>query len=126
MQDPKYEVLADDYTEFIDATGHHKLFRIRALRAIPAYNVKAGDTGGFVEAEKNLSHDGNCWILGDAKAFESALVLDDALLFGWAQLSGQARLCGDAQEGYEHICGNEVVGTPKPTSRPPDPNPFRP
>ncbi|MBB4077294.1 hypothetical protein GGR08_001625, partial [Bartonella fuyuanensis] len=24
-------------------------------------DIKAGDLGGFIEKEVNLSHDGNCW-----------------------------------------------------------------
>lgn len=39
------------------------LYRIKALREFS--NVKAGDLGGFVESESNLSHDGylNFWCL---------------------------------------------------------------
>ena len=35
-------------------------YRIVALRDFG--DVKAGDLGGFVEFESNLSHDGDCWI----------------------------------------------------------------
>ena len=41
-----------------------KLFRIKAL--IEFGNVKAGELGGFVEKEENLSHDGNAWVCGNA------------------------------------------------------------
>lgn len=34
------------------------LYRIKALRDIPNI-VKAGELGGYIESEKNLSHDGN-------------------------------------------------------------------
>ncbi len=40
------------------------LSRIKALRGFR--NVKAGDLGGWVESELNLSHEGNCWIYNDA------------------------------------------------------------
>jgi len=33
----------------------HTLHRIRALRDIPRYDVKAGDLGGYIESEANLS-----------------------------------------------------------------------
>ena len=36
------------------------LHRIRALKDFG--NVKAGDLGGWVEHEGNLSQDGDCWI----------------------------------------------------------------
>lgn len=41
------------------------LRRIRALRDFG--DVKAGDLGGFVESEKNLSHGGCCWVFGNAR-----------------------------------------------------------
>ena len=44
----KYEMIPDE-------SG---LYRIRALIDIPAYGVEAGDLGGFIEKEDNLSHDG--------------------------------------------------------------------
>ena len=46
-----------------------KLRRIRALRDIPRYNVKAGDLGGWVESEKNLSQEGDCWVGGNARVY---------------------------------------------------------
>lgn len=42
-----------------------KLFRIKAL--IDFSDVKAGDLGGYIEKEENLSHCSNCWVYGDAK-----------------------------------------------------------
>lgn len=42
-----------------------RFFRIRALRDFS--NVKAGDVGGFVTSEKNLSHKGDCWVSGNAR-----------------------------------------------------------
>ena len=53
----KYE-LTDD----IRVLGFAALHRIRALRSFG--NVKAGDVGGWVEREANLSHDGDCWVRG--------------------------------------------------------------
>ena len=41
-----------------------KLFRIKAL--VDFGNVKAGDLGGYIEKEKNLSHNGNAWVFGNA------------------------------------------------------------
>ena len=41
-----------------------KLFQIKAL--VSFGNVKAGDLGGYVEKENNLSHDGDAWVYGDA------------------------------------------------------------
>lgn len=50
-----------------------RVFQIRALIDIPEINVKAGDFGGYVQKESNLSHSGNCWIFsGDV--FGSAFI----------------------------------------------------
>ena len=43
--------------EFIVDISGVKLFRIKAL--IEFGNVKAGDLGGYIEKEENLSHMGN-------------------------------------------------------------------
>ena len=50
--------------EFVTNIFEKKLFRIRALVAFG--NVEAGELGGYVEKEENLSDDGNAWVSGDA------------------------------------------------------------
>ena len=44
-----------------------KFFRIKALVNIERYGVKAGDLGGWIEKEDNLSQSGNAWVSGNAK-----------------------------------------------------------
>ena len=39
--------------------------RIRTLRLFG--NIKAGDLGGFIENERNLSHTGSAWVRGEAQ-----------------------------------------------------------
>ena len=68
----KYE-LTDETQEWNGRTLH----RIRALADFG--DVKAGELGGWIEKEENLSHNGNAWVYGDA----------------W--VCGDARVCGDAQ-----------------------------
>ena len=55
-----------------------KFFRIKALVNIERYGVKAGDLGGWVEKEDNLSQSGNAWVSGDAKVYGNAEVSGDA------------------------------------------------
>jgi len=87
------------------------LYRICALRSFS--DVKKGDIGGFVESEKNLSHDGNCWIYDSAKAIEHSRVHGDAKIhdhvllkgivrvYGCAQISGNCTIsCGDISDIY--------------------------
>ena len=70
-------------------TGEVKLWLGRTLHQIRATvafgDVKAGDVGGWIEKEENLSQDGNAWVYGDAQ------------VYGGARVSGNAWVCGDAR-----------------------------
>ena len=55
----KYEILKDEFIEF----NGRKLYRIKALKDFR--NVKEGEFGGYLESERNLSHEGNAWVSGD-------------------------------------------------------------
>ena len=107
-------------SEFIVDISGVKLFRIKAL--IEFGNVKAGDLGGYIEKEENLSHMGNAWVSGnaqvsgDARVSGNARVSGDARVFGnaWvfgdARVSGNARVSGDAQVfGDARVSGNAQV-----------------
>ena len=61
-----------------------KFFRIKALVNIERYGVKAGDLGGWVEKEDNLSQSGNAWVSGNAE------VSGNACVSGNAEVSGNA------------------------------------
>lgn len=56
----------------------HTLYRIRALKDFAG--VRAGELGGYVEHEHNLSQYGNCWITTDSAVFNLAYVGDNALV----------------------------------------------
>ena len=92
--------------EITDIT-HEKypfLHRIRALRDIGS-EVKAGDLGGFVESESNLSAEAgdDAWIFGDAIAAgegyvdESSVLRDRAIVCGHAYVSKGAEMSGDSR-----------------------------
>ena len=88
----KYELLKDD-TKIVNGKT---LYRIRALVAI-SLTVAAGDLGGYVESEKNLSHDGNAWVSGDARVSGDAEVYGNAWVSGDAEVYGDAWVSGDAR-----------------------------
>ena len=81
------------------------LYRIKSL--IDFEDVKAGDLGGYVEKEENLSQYGDAWAFDDAQVYGNALVRGnsrvhgDALVCDNARVVGNARLSGDA--GYIHL-----------------------
>ena len=93
----KYELTNETKT----LAGGTVLHRIRALRDIPRFGVKAGELGGFVEGENNLSQDGDAWVSGDAE------VSGDAWVFGKAKVYGNAWVSGDAEiYGNANVSGN--------------------
>ena len=103
------------------------LHRIRALRDIGS-EVKAGDLGGFVEAEWNLSYeDSGSWIFDDAIAANTAYVCEDAslreqaiacgnsairqgaVLSGHARVEDTACVSGALVEGYARVSSRGII-----------------
>ena len=82
--------LTDETIKF----GGGELHRIEALRDF--WRVKKGDKGGFVQSEKNLSHDGDCLIFGDAMIYGSAKVYDNSKVLDNAKVYDNAKVFGDA------------------------------
>lgn len=87
----KYEMLHEDKIEM----GSHTLYRIRALKDFG--NVKAGDIGGYIEKEANLSQEGICWIYDNAKVCGNAKVYGSVRVYGNAWVYGSAWVCGNAE-----------------------------
>ena len=79
----KYEItnIAHPYNQ--------ELRRIRALVAISAMSVVPGDLGGYVETEKNLSHEGNAWVSGDAQVCGDARVSGDASIMWISRIGSE-------------------------------------
>ena len=95
-------------TEFITNMFGKKLFRIKAL--VEFGNVKAGELGGYVEKEENVSQDGNAWVSGDAEVSGDARVSGNAEVSGNAWVSGNAEVYGDAWvSGNAWVYGNARV-----------------
>lgn len=78
------------------------VYRIQALRDFG--DVKAGELGGYVESEDNLSHSGTCWVYGNAVACCDAVVIDGAALTGRAAAGQSANVSGAAA-----VSGNVIV-----------------
>jgi len=101
----KYELLQNDTKQILGKT----LYRVKALIAIGLY-VSAGDLGGYVEKENNLSISGNAWVSGNALVSGDALVSGNALVSGDALVSGNASVSGNALVyGNASISGNALV-----------------
>ena len=78
------------------------LHRIKAL--IDFGDVKAGEWGGYVEKETNLSQYGGAWVYTHAQVYGNAQVFGQALVYGNAQVFGNARIFD-----YARIFGNALV-----------------
>ena len=118
----KYK-LTDETKRLWDIT----LYRIEALQDFG--NVKAGDKGGWIESEENLSQEDTCWVYGNAEVFDSARVIgsaqvfDTARVFDTAEVYGRAQVYGDARVyknsavhedaqvyGYAQVYGGGQIG----------------
>ena len=93
--------------------GGVELHRIRAVRDFTLCNgvtVRAGELGGWLEYDGNLSHLGSAWVSGDARVYGSARVCCDAKVYGSARVCGDAWLCGDASVyGDAEVYGSASV-----------------
>ena len=87
----KYE-MTSNYKIFLGK----KLFQIRALVDL-CNGVKAGELGGYIEKEENLSQSGNAWVGGNSLVTNNALVTDNARVTGDARVTDNARVTGDAR-----------------------------
>ena len=114
---PKYKLVESSKKEYSTGYGSKFMYRIEALRDFS--NVKKEDIGGWVAKESNLSHEGDCWVYGNARVFKNAKVsgnakvadeatlhnssqvFDDVIVYGEALLSGNSKVYGTAR-----VCGN--------------------
>lgn len=100
----KKYVLTDEVIDFYGRTLH----RIEAVRDFG--NVKAGDKGGFIESEDNLSHEGNAWVYNDAKVCQRAVVKENAKVKHDALVMERAVIRGNAiVGGKSEVSGNAVI-----------------
>ena len=84
----KYEMIKEDSITIDGFT----LFRIRALKDF--FVVKAGETGGYIENEDCLSHEGDCWVFDDAKVYNTGKVIEGGCAFGNAVVTHGSKVKG--------------------------------
>lgn len=100
-QTKKYELT----TETMEHKGR-TLHRIRSL--LNFEYVKAGDLGGWIEYEDNLSHDGDCWVYDEAKVFGGAKVFGDAKISASVEVCGKVNIYGETEiSGEARIYGED-------------------
>ena len=90
--------------------GGKILHRIRALIDIPEHDVKVGDLGGWIAAERNLSQKGAAWVADEACVMSAALVTDSACVMGKARVTDSACVMGKALvTDSAHVRGKALV-----------------
>ncbi len=112
--------------------GEIILYRIIAVRDFS--DVSAGEFGGWVEEESNLSHEGDCWIYDEGKVFtgakvygnakvrnnalvfantlvfQNAEVIENARVYKKCRIFGNAKLFGSARvSNWSAVFGNANV-----------------
>ena len=95
-------------------TGEIKVvfgINFKQIRAIINFGcVVAGEIGGWIECEENLSQSGNAWVSGDARVSGNAEVSGNARVSGDARVSGNAEVYGNAWvSGNARVSGNAWV-----------------
>ena len=105
----KYELTTNTKTCF-----GRKLYQIKALKDF-GY-VKAGDLGGYIEKEENLSQDGIAWVFDNACVYDNArvscnaYVCGNACVYDNAQIYDSARICDDVcVYGNAYVYGDARV-----------------
>ena len=95
------------------------LRRIRSLRDFGkgSHSVAKGELGGWIESEDNLSHEGNCWVCGEAQVSGNAKVSRNAYVGGRAIICDNATVTDNAVVSEDawvscdaHICDKAIVG----------------
>ncbi len=112
----KYK-LTRETKKFLDGTVLHRIRAVRDFVLADGTKIRAGDLGGWIECEENLSHCGSAWVRDEALIFnkawvgDDARVCDDARVYGNARIGGKVRVYGQAWiYGKTWINGGVQIG----------------
>ncbi|WP_442637968.1 hypothetical protein [Rossellomorea marisflavi] len=84
-----------DYVEAKTPDNRKVMVRqIKAWRAIPKYNIKQGDLGGWISSDSNLDQSDDSWVSANSYVYDNALVAEDSIVKDGAVLYGTARAVG--------------------------------
>ena len=88
----------------------HILNQIRYIRDLDT--VYSGKLGGWIESESNLSHDGNCCVVEEAKVYGDARVEKDAIVRYFSIVKDNAHITDKATVSSSIVgADTNVVGT---------------
>lgn len=100
-----------DYTGKTTAlvTGY-QAHQIVALKDIPKHGVRAGDLGGWIQHERNLTHLDDCWVGEGCVVHGSAKIRSHALVAGLSEIGGSTLVMGNARVIDVRLTGSCRVG----------------
>ncbi|MCI9626495.1 MAG: hypothetical protein HFI90_06905 [Clostridia bacterium] len=82
--------------------------QIRALRDFG--DVKAGDIGGWIESEENLSHNGTAWVYGNGVVCDSGRVCNNGVVCDSGRVCNNGVVCDSGRVyGNGVVCGKMQV-----------------
>ena len=87
--------------------GNSMLQQIQYTRSFAG--IRAGQMGGWLESEHNLSHDGNCYISEDSYVFENARVEDNAIVKHVSMVKGNAKIQENAKIETSVIGADTII-----------------
>lgn len=111
----KKYILTDE-TRLVEGRTLH---RIKALAGFDAgfLKVKAGELGGWIQCEGNLSHEGTAWVFDNACVMDSGKIVNSAKVYGTAIVRDKAVVAGTAVvceraliHGTASVFGHALVG----------------
>lgn len=107
-KDGKNKMKKYELTEETVTVSGKTLHRIKAVRDFGS--VKAGEFGGYIEKEENLSHFGEAYVYDNAYVFSNAKVSGNAEVYGNANVSGEASVFSNAKVyGDAEVYGDAKV-----------------
>lgn len=117
MADRKYAIELQSRCVGLSGPNHfvygQTLYNIIALKDFVCQDgtvVHAGDPGGLVESEANLSQEGSCWITLDAAVCGEAFVCGDALVSDAARVADGSVVKDKAVvKGYSIVRNQAII-----------------
>lgn len=110
MTELKYKLIRVGKLPLNDGNGIKKrFFQLQALRDIPEHGVKAGDMGGYVTRKNTLSHEGSCWVGGEAQLIGYVFVDGNAYVGDKALLNAPLEVQSIYIEENAKVYGNTQI-----------------
>ena len=108
----KYKILENEYK----VINGKKLFSIVALRdiirktdSLETIVARRGDFGGYIECEKNLSHEGSCWIYDSSIVEGKSIIENDAIVKEHSSVKGCSIIKDNAKVISSEIDCNALI-----------------